>query len=210
MTKSSDLWQANQDLAQACLTHAFVRGIADGSMPRATFAYYVGQDAFFLNAFARTYSLAAAKTDTLEDFATFHALASGVLEELRLHQTYATNWGINLEQVKPGPATQRYTDFLTAIAWSQPIGVIAVAVAPCMRLYAFLGQQLSQQGIPQHTYSDWIKTYSSSEFEQLTQILERLIEEQASLTTTTHSTYRYAMRCELDFFEAAWEGEERV
>ena len=61
MSIAAQLWQANQDLAEACLNHPFVQGIGDGSLPKANFAYYVGQDAFFLEAFARAYSIAAAK-----------------------------------------------------------------------------------------------------------------------------------------------------
>ena len=35
-------------LAEAALEHTFVQGIASGELARATFAYYVGQDAAFL------------------------------------------------------------------------------------------------------------------------------------------------------------------
>ena len=67
MTNSSYLWQANQDLSEACLQHPFVRGIADGSLPQNSFAYYVAQDAFFLGTFARAYSIAAARFDSSGD-----------------------------------------------------------------------------------------------------------------------------------------------
>lgn len=137
MTLSSELWEANQDLARECLQHRFVQGIANGSLPRHQFAYYVGQDAFFLEAFARAYSIAAAKTPDWEGFEVFHSLASGVLQELRLHHAYAQQWGIDFQAVKPAPATRRYTDFLLATAWSHDLGLTAVAMAPCMRLYAF-------------------------------------------------------------------------
>ncbi|MEO1182424.1 MAG: TenA family protein, partial [Cyanobacteria bacterium J06636_28] len=56
MALSSKLWQQHLDLANDSLAHPFVQGIADGTLPKATFAYYVGQDAFFLEAFARAYS----------------------------------------------------------------------------------------------------------------------------------------------------------
>jgi thiaminase/transcriptional activator TenA len=39
MTISKNLWQSNQDLAQACLEHPFVQGIASGTLDRAKFAY---------------------------------------------------------------------------------------------------------------------------------------------------------------------------
>lgn len=202
----SDLWQANQDLAQACLEHPFVQGIADGTLHQQKFAYYVGQDAFFLEAFARAYSVAAAKSPDWEGFSTFYTLAGGVLEELRLHQGYAAAWGINLQSVEPQPTTRRYTDFLLATAWSGDIGVTAAAMSPCMSLYAFLGQQLAQNKTLDHQYTDWIRTYSSPEFELLVQQLENLVNRYTSATPSVHSTYRYAMLCERDFFQAAWVG----
>ena len=208
MSLSQELWLANQDLVQANLTHPFVQGIGTGRLPQSKFAYYVGQDAFFLEAFARAYSIAAAKAPDWQGFKVFHELAKGVLDELVLHERYAESWNVDLAAIHPGSATRQYTDFLLATAWSQPIGVIAVAMSPCMRLYAYLGQQLAQQvqqdNVGTHAYTEWIKTYSSDEFEPLAQHLEALVEQYAEDTALVHSTYRYAMTCERDFFNAAW------
>lgn len=204
MTLSNELWAANQDLAQACLEHPFVQGIGDGTLERAKFAYYVGQDAFFLEAFARAYSIAAAKAPDWLGFTTFHNLASGVLEELRLHSSYASEWGVNLYAVEPASATRRYTDFLLATAWSKDVGLTAAAMSPCMRLYAFLGEKLACNGIPNHQYADWIRTYSGADFQPLTQQIENLVDNYAATNSVVYSTYRYAMFCERDFFQAAW------
>lgn len=206
MTVSHELWQANQDLAQACLKHPFVQGIADGTLERKKFSYYVGQDAFFLEAFARAYSVVAAKTPDWQGFGIFHNLAGSVLTELRLHQAYAAAWNVDLSSIQPQPATRRYTDFLLATAWGSDIGLTTAAMSPCMRLYAFLGQQLAVDKVS-HQYADWIRTYSSAEFEQLAQQLETLAERYTSATPQLHSIYRYAMLCERDFFQAAWIGE---
>ena len=207
MTLSQNLWQANQDLARACLEHPFVQGIANGTLSKQKFAYYVGQDAFFLGAFARAYSIAAAKAPDWQTFETFHTLAGGVLGELKLHQAYAAKWGVDLRSVKPGPATRRYTDFLLATVWGGDVGITAAAMLPCMRLYAFLGQELAKNGIPGHIYGDWIRTYNSSEFWQLAQQLEHITNDYASAATTVQETYRYAMLCEREFFQAAWDRE---
>jgi len=208
MSLSSELWQSNQDLALACLNHPFVQGIADGTLKREKFAYYVGQDAFFLEAFARAYSIAAAKAPDWEGFNLFHSLAGGVLQELQLHAGYAATWGVNINSVEPGTATRRYTDFLSATVWSQDVGLTAVAMSPCMRLYAYLGQKLATKG-PPHQYSDWIRTYNSPEFEQLARQLEKLSDRYTSNSDTVQKTYRYAMLCERDFFQAAWESRDR-
>ncbi|MGB3573696.1 MAG: TenA family protein [Phormidesmis sp.] len=205
MSLSSQLWQANQDLTNASLQSPFVQGIGDGSLPKEKFAYYVGQDAFFLEAFARAYSIAAAKAPDWKSFQIFHELANGVLQELNLHQGYAKSWNVDIKSVTPSSTTRQYTDFLLATAWSQPVGVTAVAMSPCMRLYAHLGQALAKGGNPSHQYQDWIATYSSDEFEPLAQQLEALVDQLSTDTATTRSTYRYAMVCEKDFFQAAWE-----
>ena len=44
MTLSHTLWHTNLDLARACREHPFVRGLGDGTLPRARFAAYIGQD----------------------------------------------------------------------------------------------------------------------------------------------------------------------
>ncbi|MBE9210016.1 TenA family protein [Nostoc sp. LEGE 06077] len=204
MTLSNELWVANQDLGQACLEHPFVQSIADGSLEPANFAYYVGQDAFFLEAFARAYSIAAAKAPDWKGFSIFHNLVGGVLAELQLHQSYAAKWGVDLRSVEPGAATRRYTDFLLATAWGSDVGITAAAMSPCMRLYAFLGEHLARNGILNHRYADWIITYSSADFQQLTQQLHSLVDNYATNNVLVHSTYRYAMLCERDFFQAAW------
>ena len=215
MSFSHTLWQANQDLAEASLNSPFVQGIGDGSLAKEKFAYYVGQDAFFLEAFARAYSIAAAKAPDWESFQSFHALASGVLQELTLHQDYAQSWNVDIKTVEPGSATRQYTDFLLSTAWSQPIGITAVAMSPCMRLYAYLGQQLAGQQIASqqiakggnstHGYQDWIATYSSDEFKPLAKQLEELVDRYSMDSAIARSTYRYAMVCERDFFQAAWQ-----
>lgn len=207
---SKDLWQHEIDLAQSCLTNPFVQGIATGTLNKKKFAFYVGQDTFFLESFARAYSIAAAKTSDWQGFCTFHRLANGVLEELLLHQNYASQWGVNLSKVKPVAATRCYTDFLLATAWGSEVGVTAVAMSPCMRLYAFLGQQLATANSPDHDYSDWIKTYSSPEFEELAQLLESLCDRYATDSDLVRETYRYALLCEENFFTAAWKSREEV
>lgn len=203
-TLSQQLWQENQDLAIACLHHPFVQGIADGSLPKKTFSYYVGQDAFFLEAFARAYSIAAAKAPSWQNFSVFHQLAAGVLEELNLHQNYARSWNVNLNQVIPGSATRRYTDFLLATAWGKDLGTIAAAMTPCMKLYAALGKELARPSIPDHRYSAWIRTYSGDEFDVLVTQLAALTDAYGEDSPEVRPTYRYAMECELAFFEAAW------
>jgi thiaminase/transcriptional activator TenA len=199
-----NLWSENDDLARSIRRHRFVRALGDGSLEPEVFRRYVAQDAFFLLAYARGYSLAAAHSKCLEDLQAFHRLLGGALEELNLHWGYASELGIELEGVEPYPETLAYTDFLAATAWRGNLGELLAAMTPCLRLYSFLGAELARGGIPEHRYRAWIETYSSGDFAALTRKLEALLDRHAGRTEEIHHAYRYAMRCELDFFSAPY------
>ena len=199
------LWEQNLDLADACLEHRFVTEIADGTLEEEVFRTYVAQDAFFLDSFARAYALAAARCRNLKDIHAFHDLLGGVIEEKKLHRTYANKLGISLEDVLPKWACKTYTDFLLRIAWNSGVDEILAAMTPCMKLYNYLGTALVANGLPDHQYRNWIATYSSNEFGELTRRIEDLLDRHAIDTRPIRDAYRYAMTCELDFFSAVFE-----
>ena len=199
------LWQQNADITQRCLKHPFVRRLADGTLDRDLFRRYVAQDAFFLRAFLRTYALGAAKSNDWNRVRMFHGLMDDVLDELKLHESYAAKLGIELDNVEPYAATSAYTDFLLRVAWHNSLAEIIAAMLPCLRLYCHLGAELSASLRPDHPYGEWITTYSSDEFKELCSRLESLLDEVASDSPAVRHAYRYAMQCELDFFSAPLE-----
>ena len=180
-----------------------MRGLGDGTLPLASFRGYVAQDAFFLESFARAYALALAHSPDGEGMRHFAGLVAGVLEELRMHEGYAEGWGVNLGKAEPTAATLNYTGFLLSTASLRGVGETCAAMAPCMRLYAFLGRSLAEEGYdPGNPYAEWIETYSDEGFEGLATKLEDLLDRYASDTPAVRSAYRRAMELELAFFEA--------
>ncbi|HET6920395.1 MAG TPA: TenA family protein [Jiangellaceae bacterium] len=163
---SDSLWDRNRALAEAALEHTFVQGIASGELARARFAHYVGQDAVFLDAFCRAYALALAKSPARGGLIAFRELLDAAADELRLHTDYAARWRVDVDQ-DADPATSAYTDFLLVVAALEPVGQIAAAMTPCMRLYAYLGQRLAAHTKPESPYREWVETYSSAEFAAL-------------------------------------------
>ncbi|MCS7315285.1 MAG: TenA family protein, partial [Bryobacterales bacterium] len=144
------LWDSCRDLADACLRHPFVQGIAAGTLDPRLYDDYVRQDAFYLRAFVRAYALALARCDDLEAARTLHELAGGALDELQMHLRHAAQVGLDLNDVQPNPACLAYTDFLLATAWGGTLAEILAAMTPCMRLYAWLGEQLAPAAAPSH------------------------------------------------------------
>ena len=199
---SDSLWQRNQVLAEAALEDTFVQGIASGELARATFAHYVGQDAVFLGAFCRAYALALAKDSDHDGLIAFRELLDAATDELRLHQGYAARWDVDLHQAAD-PASSAYTNFLLAVAALEPVGHIVAAMTPCMRLYAYLGQQLAAKTKPDSPYREWVTTYSSAQFETQARRLEVLLDRYGGDHDRLASLYHQAMELELRFFDAA-------
>ena len=197
------LWNENADLAEACLRHPFVQGMAKGTLDREAFKRYVAQDVFFLDAFWRAYALAAARiTGDRERARAFHRLMGGVLDELRLHEEYARTLGIDLRAIAPYPQVQAYTDFLLRTAWHAGPAEAVAAMTPCMRLYAWLGKRLRVDLRKGHPYARWIETYSGAGFEALARELEGLLDRLAEDRAPVRDAYRYALQCEVEFFSA--------
>lgn len=202
MSIARELWRENTDLAEAALEHRFIRGLAAGTLDQAAYGAYIGQDATFLESFARAYALALAKAPDRAGVEAFADLVAGVRDELRLHSSVAERWGINMSTVVPGAATLAYTDFLLATAATGGPGAICAAMTPCMRLYAYLGQSLALGSVAP-LYQEWVSTYADPGFEALAVTIEDLLDRYVGDIATVRPTYRRAMRLELGFFDAA-------
>ena len=201
MSLARTLWQANADWAQKILAHPFVRGLGDGSLPVASFKNYVAQDAYFLEAFARAYAFCLANSTARQELHLFAELIAGVLEELKLHKSYAERWRVDLTGVTPVPATQAYVGFLLTNARHGHLGETIAAMTPCMRLYAWLGQSLAAGNVAP-LYGEWVKTYADPMFETLAAQLENLLDHHASDSDAVRTNYRRAMELEYGFFAA--------
>lgn len=199
---AATLFEQNRDLAQQTLELPFVQGIASGHLERPSFEFYVGQDAAFLEAFVRSYALCVAKAPDRDSLSAFKALLDGGVEELDLHRGYARRWGVDLDP-EPAPATAAYTDFLLRVAALEPAGHVCAAMAPCMRLYAWLGTELAPRTDAASPYREWVQSYADEGFQQLAAVLESLLDRLGGDPATLAAHYRRAMQLERDFFIAA-------
>jgi thiaminase (transcriptional activator TenA) len=203
MSRARKLFDKDVDLVEACVAHPFVRGIANGDLPRERFIFYVEQDAWFLTAFARAYAIALAKAPDVATMERLRPQLDGVFEELELHRSYSERWGADLDP-EPAGATLAYTDFLLRVAWSEPVGHTIAAMVPCMRLYAHLGQRLAPEASPDSPYIDWVEAYSDPAFEELAVGVEVLLDDLDGDDHVVAAHYRTAMRRELEFFDQAF------
>jgi len=203
MNLSKKLWEDNLYLAEKSLQTKFVQNLKNGTLPKEKFQSYIAQDYFFLECFARSYGLAVYKAQDKKMIKQLSELLLGVSKELVLHDSYAEKWGINLNSNCIEPATKNYTDFLNEVSQKYNLIEIMCAMAPCMRLYSWIGKSL-RNDVTNNPYKEWIETYSNKSFENLAKTLENLIDisKQSSKGNNLNFFYKKAMVLELEFFNA--------
>jgi len=188
------LWEENQHLYYASLFNPFVRGVADGTLPRERFETYLSQDVYYLRVFheaIRTMLRLAAvdpkikedqRTDICSDIS--HLLESVETELDKIHGTYVDLENISHDDIMW--ATSLYTEFLARVA-SNPKDDGAVHVAssllPCFRLYAEVARKIRYiafvrygRDLEEHPYGRWILEYSSDHFLKFVSMAERILD----------------------------------
>lgn len=188
----------------------FIKALADGSLPEQEFAYYLAQDALYLNGYSRVLARAAAIAPTEAEQLFWARSAQNCLEvESELHRTWLNG---RTATVTPGPVTKSYVDHLLAASAAGSYGVLVAAVLPCFWLYAEVGEALHAQflaaGAPEsHPYAMWLRTYADEEFAAATR--QAIAHTDAAARAASASerdamilAFRQSARYEVDFFDA--------
>lgn len=176
-------WAHTADLQQAIVEHPFNAALADGSLDRERFAFYIVQDARYLVGFAQALSAAATRAERAEDAAFLAGSAQGALvEERRLHAGYVEEFGLSeseTEGIATSPSCLAYTSFLRASALIDPYPVLVAAILPCFWVYQHVGTTILEKtggnaetaeaigkaaDAAEHPYRRWIETYADEEF----------------------------------------------
>ena len=106
---TSELWQSVAGIYEAILAHPFLAGLADGSLPEETFAFYVVQDGLYLKQYGHTLAAIASRAPDASDTEMFARHFIGVVAVDRLPA-----WPLRLSRAstsrcpgagwRPGPA----------------------------------------------------------------------------------------------------------
>lgn len=120
MQFSSVAWKGINPIYEAIIAHPFNQKLADGSLSKSIFGYYIEQDAIYLKDFSRALSLLAARSADPEMIDIFLQFSKGALiaEQEAVHGFFRKN--LNLQASgKLSPATFSYTrKYLYSIIFS--------------------------------------------------------------------------------------------
>lgn len=215
MEKFTDqLRQFAAPIWEADLKHPFVRGMADGSLPKEKFKFYLIQDYLFLLDYSRVFAYGVIKAPDESTMALFANLLNETLNtEMDLHRGYCEKFGISPEEMEAAPmapTTHAYTRHLLQVAQIGTLADVVAGVLPCQWGYAEIGTTLSKQGgSTDPLYQEWIDMYASPEFHALGEWLRSLLNRITTESSTTEKeriqhNFLMSSRYEYMFWEMAW------
>ncbi len=216
MALRDELWVGAAPIYDKILSHPFVEGLTDGSLPRDVFRQYVVQDAHYLRGYARALAVCAAKAPTEDDTAMFNSHASGAIQaEQQMHAEFMGELGGSAAEaaLEPlTPTTLAYTSYLMASTYGGSFAEGLGAVLPCYWIYARVGAALADRSSPDPLYARWIAAYGGEEFQAVVanvlSVTDRIGEEiSAAEQARAYEHFVATSRYEWMFWDAAWRRE---
>lgn len=157
----------------------FITALADGTLARDSFLFYLGQDALYLRDYARVLAEAARLARTSHEQAFWaHSAHGSIVGELELHASWLVPAGggdAATFAATPAPATVAYLDHLRSVAFGGDYDELIAALLPCFWLYTDLGGRLRAGEFdafardPRHPYASWLETYADPAFAAATE-----------------------------------------
>ena len=210
------LWRDIAGIYRKTLEHPYLKGLADGTLPRARFEFYLIQDAHYLRAFGQALSALASKAPREEWAITLSRHSVEALEvERQLHESMLKESGISKEKIaiaEVAPSNYAYTNHLLATVHRATFAEGLAALLPCYWIYAEVGKELKKAGSRNPAYQKWIDQYADPTYEKtVRQVLDMMNAQAAKITAEEREraakAFTISARYEYLFWDAAWREE---
>ncbi|MFR4351045.1 MAG: thiaminase II [Roseburia sp.] len=196
--------------------HPFVMGIADGTLDKEKFRYYIIQDYLYLEDYAKSFAIGIAKAKSLESARLFSGYIDALTgSEMDIHRGYRGKFAVTQEELCATPRALdnlSYTSYMLRIAYEEGEAEIIAAILSCAYSYEIIAKNIVK-GNPASTahpfYGDWIQGYASESYSEGNTILLDTLN-----SLTNHYTeqqidrlieiFIVCSRYELAFWEMSW------
>ena len=162
---SDKAWMLAEPIYKAILAHPFVSELAEGTLSRERFLFYIRQDSIYLANYCKVLAHIASRLDDMGQAEEFlHFAADGVAVEKALHQSFIHE---EVPAVDATPTCELYCSYEKACGL-EPVEVEAAAILPCFWVYQRVGADIISRSRPGNPYASWIATYADPAFEAAT------------------------------------------
>jgi thiaminase/transcriptional activator TenA len=213
---TAELWRDIRPIYAKTLDHPFLKGIADGTLPRERFQFYLVQDGLYLRAFSQGLSVLASKAPK-EEWALKLAEHSieAIQAERQMHEKILGSYGVTPQMAaaaEMAPTTRAYTNhFLASVERLSFVEGLA-SMLPCYWIYLEVGKELIKKGSKNKDYQRWIEQYGRAEYEKSVKQALAIMNEAARGATeeqrrSARRLFTLSARYEWMFWDMAWRQE---
>lgn len=209
-------WDRTARLQAAMLELPFNRALADGTLSRDRFQYYLAQDTRYLIGFGRALSVASARADSEDDIAFFAGAAQeSIVVERELHAGYFERFGLTEQDVagiETSPTCLAYTSYLLGTAQTGSYQELIAALLPCFWVYHHVGTDILARQSGENPYRAWIDTYADEGFGEAVATCRAAVDNAAATATEALrekmlAAFTRATEYEWMFWDSAWRLE---
>jgi thiaminase (transcriptional activator TenA) len=148
--------------------HPFITEMADGSLPPAKFAYYVGQNLLFLPELAKAAALGVAKAGDEQTMREFSEIVGNITNfEIPKNRELLGEVSSEAaaEQLTMAPANLAYTRHLLTVAYEGTAADILASFTPCSWSYGEIGRAYAPaRPIANRAYDRWFEFFSGTDY----------------------------------------------
>lgn len=210
MNWSEEAWERSESTYASILQMPFIAELANGSLPKEKFQYYIAQDSLYLEHFGRALAFIGVKAYDLQDALAYIRFAEdAIVVEEALHRSYFKEFGLEDKGVIQ-PACHHYIHFLRSTAAIDAVEVAMAATLPCFWIYKKVGDHIyGNQQATSNPYQQWINTYGGTEFSVSVEKAIYICDKAAQNTNSAMrqrmtEAFLAAARLEYTFWDAAY------
>lgn len=175
---SDEVWQLAEPIYREILNLPFVKELADGTLDRERFLFYIRQDSIYVENYAHVLAHVASRLPRMEHMEDFLKYAlDGVAMERILHEAYLGPEGRG--DAVATPTCLLYNSYESAMGL-QPVEVEAAVILPCFWVYQRVGSDIVDRSSDANPYAAWIKAYADPYMEQSTRRAIEILDELAA------------------------------
>jgi thiaminase/transcriptional activator TenA len=174
--ESSAIWDALH-------AHPFLRELADGTLPLDRFRFFIEQDDFYLEDYARCLAMGVARSRNDVELASFTTDLLALIEDelpnnlallARVIEMGAEDRG---GWRMPAPANVAYTSYMHAVAARGDALDITAVLLPCAWSYVEIATALEPAATTNDVYAGWIGFFGSPEVIEMVAGIRRSFDE---------------------------------
>ena len=175
---SERIYERAKALWPRYLTHPFVTEMADGTLPKEKFRYYMVQDYLYLRDYVKIFAAILQKTDDFEQIRFLSGeMANTIDETFRTHLPYMKRLGVTEKEIAdahPHIDNVAYSHYMLCEAQAGDVLTGLVTLLNCSWSYAYIAEQMVERcpsALHDENYGAWFAGYVSEEYRQTNQAL---------------------------------------